>query len=385
MIVAGVMSGTSADGIDVALVRIQGRPPSIRFQLLHHYETAYPDALRRAVLAAMADPKASVPDLARLNVRLSEAYADAVIAACRAAGVERADLIGCHGQTIYHQGFSSTFLGKKIATTWQLGEGSWIAARTGTPVVSDLRHADMAAGGRGAPLVPFFDFLAYTHRKRQRVVLNLGGIANVTVLPPHAAAEQVIAFDTGPANMIIDACVEALNAGKRHYDTDGKLAAKGRAKTDVVEDLMANRYFALAPPKSAGREEFGREFARGFLKRMARFRTEDVIATATAFTAESVAFSIDRFAPRVEKAGSADLIASGGGTRNPTLMRMLAERVASLGYKLITTDSLGLPSQAKEAVAFAVLAHETWHKRPANLPSATGASRPAILGKVSYV
>ncbi|MEO8727473.1 MAG: anhydro-N-acetylmuramic acid kinase [Acidobacteriaceae bacterium] len=379
------MSGTSVDGIDVAVVRIEGRPPAIRFRLVHHYAVSYPAALRSAVLAATAAAKASVPDLARLNVRLSRAYADAVIAACAQADIERADLIGCHGQTIYHQGFAARYLGKRLATTWQLGDGSWIAAKTGMPVVSDFRPADMAAGGKGAPLVPFFDFLAYVHSKRQRVVLNIGGIANMTVLPPHATPEQVFAFDTGPGNMVIDACIAALTKGKRNYDAVGKLAARGHADTVIVAELMRGRYFRAKPPKSAGREEFGQEFANALLKRMTHARPEDIVATATAFTVESIAFSIEKFAPSVENPGSADVIASGGGTRNRTLMLLLAERTKRLGYRLKTTDDFGLPSQAKEAVAFAVLAYETWHRRPSNLPSATGATHPAILGKISYV
>jgi anhydro-N-acetylmuramic acid kinase len=385
MIVAGVMSGTSADGIDVALVRIQGRPPALRFQLLHHHTVDYPAHLRKAVLAVMAAPKASVPDLARLSTRLSISYAEAVNAACKSGGIERIDLIGCHGQTIYHQGLSATYLGEKLTTTWQLGDGSRIAALTSAPVVSDFRQADMAADGKGAPLVPFFDFLAFRHRTRQRVVLNIGGIANITVIPPRAESSQVFAFDTGPGNMILDACVEVLSKGRRSYDAGGKLAAKGRVQSDELESLMRHRYFRLGPPKSAGREEFGVEFARELLARMKRFRPEDIAATVTAFTAESIAFSIDRFAPRLAKSGTGDVIASGGGTRNPMLMRLLSQRVEKLGYKLTTTDALGVPSQAKEAVAFAVLAYETWHKRPSNLPSATGASRPMILGKISYV
>ncbi|HEY0565114.1 MAG TPA: anhydro-N-acetylmuramic acid kinase [Terriglobales bacterium] len=378
------MSGTSADGIDVGLVRIHGRPPALRFQLLHLYSADYPAALRKAVLAVMAAPNASVADLARLNTRLSMAYADAVNAACKEALIERADLIGCHGQTIYHQGFPSSYLGAKVATTWQLADGSRIAALTGSPVVSDFRQADMAAGGRGAPLVPFFDFLAYRNRRRQRVVLNIGGIANVSVIPANAKPDHVTAFDTGPGNMMMDAAMSFLSQGKRNYDAGGRMAAKGRVQEDLLLRLMRNKYFKLKPPKSAGREEFGVEFTERWMREHERYQPEDLVATLTAFTAESIAFSVDRFGPRLKKASAGDVIASGGGTRNATLMRMLSDKVERYGYKLTTTDALGLPSQAKEAVAFAVLAYQTWHKRPSNLPSATGASRPMILGKISY-
>ena len=267
------------------------------------------------------------------------AYGEAVNTAVKEAGV-RLDLVGCHGQTIYHQGFAAVYLRQKIASTWQLGDGSWIAAATGAPVVSDFRHADMAAGGLGAPLVPFFDFLAYRHRTRQRVALNLGGIANVTVIPASARAEQVVAFDTGPGNMVIDACVEALMQGRRKYDAEGRLAANGKADESVLRELLRNQYFKLPPPKSAGREQFGAEFARALLKRMAQARAEDVIATATALTAASVATAIVRSAP-LPRGAKGDVIASGGGTRNRTLMRMLAERLYLLGYKLTTTDAFG--------------------------------------------
>ncbi len=383
MIVAGVMSGTSADGIDVAIVRIQGRPPALRFQLLHHLQRPYPLPLRRAVLAAMDAHSAGVADLARLNVRLSKAYADAIGAACKQAGMVHADLIGCHGQTIYHQGFPSPYLGSKVATTWQLGDGNWIAAETETPVVSDFRHADMAAGGKGAPLVPFFDFLAYRHRSLQRVVLNLGGIANITILPPGARPQDVLAFDTGPGNMVIDACVDALTKGKYTYDPEGRLAAQGKIDETVLGRALRHRFFRLPPPKSAGREEFGADYARSLLQRLSGRGSEDVIATATAITAASIAHAIRNHAPSADSV-SGELIVSGGGTRNLTLLRTIEERVNPLGYKLITTDALGLPSQAKEAVAFAVLAYESWHRRPANLPSATGARRAAILGKISH-
>ena len=388
MIVAGIMSGTSADGIDVALVRVQGRPPALRFELLHHYAVAYPAALRRAVLAAMAASRASVPDLARLNVRLSVAYADAVMAACKEAGVARPELVGCHGQTIYHQGYAASYVGERVVTTWQLGDGDWIAARCGAPVISDLRQADMAAGGKGAPLVPFFDFLAFTDRKRQRIALNLGGIANITVLAARAKPSEVVAFDTGPGNMVIDAAMELLTRGKRTFDANGRLAAKGRVDERVLNTLLEAKYFRQKPPKSAGREEFGEPYARAVLQKMRSHKQEDVVATITALTVRSVADAVRRFAPEMSSPirGSrprGDVIASGGGTKNATMMRMLGEELTAMGYRLSTSDEYGVPSQAKEAIAFAVLAYESYHGRPANLPSATGATRPVVLGKLS--
>jgi anhydro-N-acetylmuramic acid kinase len=379
LIVAGVMSGTSADGIDVALVRVLGRGFRTRFELLHHQGFPYPPRVRRAALAMMNAPHAAVADLARLNFLLGDLYADAVRASAKNARLA-IDLVGCHGQTIYHQGAARAFLGRNIACTWQTGEGAVIAARTGVPVVSDFRPADMAAGGTGAPLVPFLDYLLYRHRRRGRIVLNIGGIANLTAIPAKAAPEQVIAFDTGPGNMVIDAVTERLFA--RPYDRHGRIAARGRVLDVVVSELMRQPFFRRRPPKTTGREEFGREFVAGFLRRCRRARQEDVVATATALTAYSISDAVRAFvAPDGDKRFR-EMIVSGGGAKNTTLMSMLAAELT--GLKLRTSDEFGLPSEAKEAVAFAILAYQTWRRVPSNIPAATGAKRPAVLGKISY-
>ncbi len=375
MIVAGVMSGTSADGIDVALVRIEG---ATRVKFLAHRHFSYPRVVRRTVLRLMNAPSASVGDLARLNFLLGELYADAVIQTQQGARLKCA-LVGCHGQTLYHQGEPAKFAGKKLAVTWQTGEGAVIAARVGVAVVSDFRPADMAAGGKGAPLVPFFDYLVYRHSKIGRVALNIGGIANLTAIPAGAAASDVIAFDTGPGNMVIDAVTEAL-LGKS-YDRDGRVAARGRVIDAVLKAILREAFFCARPPKTAGREEFGREFVERFLRRCRRAPAEDMVATATALTARSIADAIRRFALRRGRFG--ELIASGGGTKNRTLMSMLEAELTPLGLRLRRPEEFGIPSDAKEAVAFAVMAYETWHQRPSNVPSATGAKRAAVLGKIS--
>ncbi len=384
MIVAGVMSGTSADGINVAIVRCLGRGLRTRFEVLYHRETAYATGVRRAVLEAMNARAASVADLSRLNFLLAELYADAVLAAERRARVD-VELIGCHGQTIFHQGETAPYLGRKVACTWQTGEGAVLAARTGVPVVSDFRPADMAAGGKGAPLVPFLDFLVYRHRRRGRIVQNIGGIANLTAIPPRAGPEEVIAFDTGPGNMVIDAVTERLFG--KPYDRDGRIAAKGEIVERVVRDLLRHPFFRRKPPKTAGREEFGREFARHFLRTCGRAKKEDIVATATALTARSIVAAVERFVLSRQGAGGTrwDYVATGGGARNRTLMRMLAEELKPLGLRMRDAGDFGVPSEAKEAVAFAVLAYQTWRRRPGNVPSATGADKPVILGKVSYV
>jgi len=385
MIVAGVMSGTSADGINVALVRIQGRATRIegpyRFKLLGHSEYPYPPAVRNFILSTMNAARASVADLARLNVLLGELYADAVKETQRRWRV-KAQLVGCHGQTIYHQGEASAFLGRKLATTWQTGEGAVIARRVGVPVVSDFRPADMADGGKGAPLVPFLDFLLYRDSRVGRVVQNIGGIANLTAIPAGASTNQVAAFDTGPGNMVIDAVTQRFFG--KPYDRDGRIAASGTVRDSVVAEILKESFFRRKPPKTAGREEFGREFVERLVKRCHEVDARDLVATATALTARSIADALRRFVVRSE--GSyRDLVVSGGGTRNATLMAMLANAVQSLGLQIRASDEFGLPAEAKEAVAFALLAFETWHQRPSNIPSATGANRPAILGKISYV
>ncbi len=373
------MSGTSADGVNVALVRMQGRGLRTRLQLLAHREYPYPPRLRGAVLAAMNAKRASVADLARLNFRLAEAYAEAVEETTRKSGFA-CDLIGCHGQTIYHQGESKAHLGRSVSATWQTGEGSVLAARLQVPVVSDFRPADMAAGGQGAPLVPFLDYLLFRHPRRGRILQNIGGIGNLTAIPAGATPNEVIAFDTGPGNMVIDALAKELFG--RPYDPDGELAARGVANRPVLAALLRARFFRAAPPRTAGREQFGREFVSRFLRLCRRLSKHDMMATATALTAESIAASVRQVSRGVR---FHDFFVSGGGTRNRTLMSMLAERLAEWRMRVSTTDAQGMPSEAKEAVAFAVLAYQTWHRQPSNIPSATGAARPAILGKISYV
>jgi anhydro-N-acetylmuramic acid kinase len=413
MIVAGVMSGTSADGIDVALVRVEypatpkggrgGRtrgnesPGQTRMKFLGHADFPYAADLRRRILLSMNSPRATVADLARLNFLLGELYAEAVLATQKRLRIQ-AELIGCHGQTLYHQGAPAPFLGRKLAVTWQTGEGAMVAARTGLPVVSDFRPADMAAGGKGAPLVPYLDYLLYRDPKIGRVALNLGGIANLTAIPAAASLNQVVAFDTGPGNMVIDALAEQLFG--QPCDRDGKIAASGHVLEDALNRFLNDGFFHEKPPKTAGREQFGREFAREFLHACrsgatkARTKTSaatsspkaiekrDVIATATALTVRSIGMAIERLV--LSKGNFSELIVSGGGAKNPTLMAWLGNEVRGLGLHLRSSDEFGIPSSAKEAVAFAVMAYETWNRRPSNVPSATGAKRAVVLGKISY-
>jgi len=389
MIVAGIMSGTSADGINVAFLEVMGSraarprvsgPSPLSFKLVAHAEYPYPRNVRRVVLQAMNARQASVADLARLNFLLGELYAEAVLSTQRRFH-QRAELIGCHGQTLYHQGEPSAFLRHKLAVTWQTGEGAVIAARVGVPVVSDFRPADMAAGGKGAPLVPFLDYLLYRDRRIGRVVQNIGGIANLTAIPAGASSSEVVAFDTGPGNMVIDAVSDRLFG--KPYDRDGRIAASGAVLEYVVARALRLPFFHRRPPRTAGREEFGREFVRQFVKNCGRTDKRNIVATATALTAHSIAEALRRFVLKRDGRFT-EYVVSGGGSNNPTLLAMLVNQLQPLGLKIRASDEFGLPSEAKEAAAFALMAFETWHRRPSNVPSATGANRPAVLGKISY-
>ncbi len=383
MVVAGVMSGTSADGIDVALVRISPAVEKPRLKLLAHHAVSYPAALRRAVLAGMDAKKTSTAELARLNWRLGMAYAETVRAAVEKHRI-KIDLVGCHGQTVYHQGKSEPYAGRRVACTWQLGEPALIAAEMRVPVVSNFRPADMAAGGQGAPLVPLLDYVLFADAKRTRVLQNIGGIGNLTAIPAGGRPSDLVAFDTGPGNMVIDALMEQL-FGKK-YDRDGRVASRGRVLEPVIRNILHERYFAAKPPKSAGREEFGAAFAAQFAEACSKAggKPEDAVATATALTVESIALGFERFVAPRNKTDAVDYIVSGGGAHNATLMKMLRARLEPLGCKVLVTDALGVPSQAKEAVAFALLAWQTWHKLPGNVPAATGAKRDVVLGEICY-
>jgi anhydro-N-acetylmuramic acid kinase len=383
MIVAGIMSGTSADGVDVALVRIAPGKLRPKITLLAHHGFAFSPALRRAVLAAMNAASTSTAELARLNWRLGIAYAEAVSATLKRHPV-KLDLIGCHGQTLYHQPRPAAYAGRRFACTWQLGEAQLIAATLGIPVVSNFRPADMLAGGQGAPLVPLLDYALFADSRRGRVLQNIGGIANLTAIPAGAAPENLIAFDTGPGNMVMDALSQLLFG--KPFDLNGDLAAEGVVLAPVLSGALRNPYFQLKPPRTAGREQFGREYAARFAANCRRHsgKPEDALATATALTAETIAQSYKKFVRRKMKSAAVDYIVSGGGARNATLMAMLAQRLKPMGCELAVSEEFGLPAEAKEAAAFALLAWQTWHRLPGNVPAATGAARPAILGQVTY-
>jgi len=340
MRVAGLISGTSVDGIDVAICDITDQAISLAASAT----VPYPREVRREILA-ISNANVHVGDLSRLNFLIGELFAEALLDVADPSGIE---LIGSHGQTIYHHRQS----------TLQIGEAAVIAQRTGKPVVADFRVADVAAGGQGAPLAPFLDYRLFRHPERHRVALNIGGIANITVIPAGARPENVIAFDTGPGNMIMDALAPP-------FDRDGEKARAGRVNEVLLAGLLADPYYTQAPPKSVGREQFGQDFVE---------RTGIDIATAAELTVRTIAMAINRY-PATQ-----GVIVSGGGAHNVFLMERLR---TVLKARVISSDELGVDVDAKEAMLFALLAYETWHLRPGNLPSATGASKPKVLGKIS--
>ena len=388
MLVLGLMSGTSADGIDVALIRItgaaQGLPSTSRARLVNFAAFPYPPAVREAVLRLANGAATTTREISQLNFRLGELFAAAALRACRKFRISphRISLIGSHGQTLYHQGAATAFLGARVASTLQLAEPAIIAARTGITTIADFRPADMAAGGQGAPLVPFVDYLLYRDSRRGRVALNIGGIANVTVIPAGAPSKRVFAFDTGPGNMIVDALAAHFTRARLRYDREARMARRGRLVPELLDELLAHPFFRKRPPKTAGREEFGAPYVEHLIAaaKRRRVRPNDLIHTATAFTSVSIARTFNTFI--FPRARVDELIISGGGARNPLLVAYLVALLPSL--KIIPADELGVAGDAKEAFAFAVLAYEAWHRRANNLPSATGARHPAILGKICH-
>lgn len=393
MVVAGVMSGTSADGVDVAICRVgSGRRPGAlpRVKVLAHRAFPYTAEVRGAVLAAMnsMDPRAtSTAELARLSWRLGEVYAAAVRETMQRTGLQP-ELVALHGQTIYHQAKTASYLDSPLRCTWQTGEPAVLVERLGLPVVSDFRTADLAAGGQGAPLVPMLDVALFQHATRNRILLNLGGIANLTALPAGGGIGDVLAFDTGPANMVVDACMERLTG--KSYDCGGKVAERGTVLEPVLRELMADPYLGAQPPRSCGREQFGTAFAERLMARCEAesATTADVVATATAFTAETVLEAYRRFVwphlgQRAPLAKATEVFVSGGGAHNVTLLKLLKKGFEPLYVTVRTTEDAGIAVEAKEAAAFALLGWLSWHGLPGNVPAATGASRAVILGRIS--
>lgn len=362
----GLMSGTSVDGIDAALIRIH---PDHRFELIQFLNQPYTESQREQILALCDSRRANVAKICRANMELGELFAQAVLNLARQAGIELSsiDFIGSHGQTIYHIPGHSTL---------QIGDPAVIANRTGIVTVGDFRPADIALGGQGAPLVPYFDQIFFAHLAPV-AVQNIGGIGNVTVVTGKNHSLPAIAFDTGPGNMIIDGVVELISHGKLKYDRDGKMAAQGKVHGELLGRLLSHPYFQKDPPKTTGRELFGRQYARDLVESLA-IPPDDLVATVTAFTAQSIADQYKRFI--LPYCDLQQVIIGGGGSNNPTLLAMLQ---ALLDIPVRIHEDVGISSDAKEAIAFAYLAEATLSRRVNNVPEATGA-KPGVLGKVCY-
>ena len=378
MRVIGLMSGTSADGVDAALVEVTWADGRLRANPLATTCTPFTDDLRFEILAACDPSTGTVDRICRLNARLGEVFARAAALVSDVAGVSLADieLIGSHGQTIYH----AVGPGESHPSTLQIGEPSVIAERTGCTVVANFRARDIAAGGQGAPLVSYVDYLLFSDPERTRALQNIGGIANVTLLPAGGLATDIVAFDTGPGNMVVDALMEELR--QLPFDRDGLVAAAGTVNEEVLAKLLGDTFFEIAPPKTTGRELFGRAYAA----RLTTFGRErgmqpaDLVATALALTARSIAVAYQRYLPRID-----EVIVSGGGASNPVLLAWLESSLGDLGIAAVVrrSDEIGMSSEAKEAIAFAVLAYETIHGRPSTLPRSTGADHPSVLGVIA--
>ncbi len=415
--VVGLMSGTSADGVDAALVEIRGtdeagideagaeevgaagaierseaaeqapdayEPPPISLGNVVFRRIPYPPDLRARLLALMRPETSSIDEVCRMNFVLGEVFAAAALEVIRAAGTgpEEVDLIGSHGQTVYHVPEPETCCGVRTASTLQIGEPSVIAERTGVTTVADFRVRDVAAGGQGAPLVPYADYILFRDARRTRIIQNIGGIANLTALPAGCTLADVFAFDTGPGNMVIDGVVSVATCGRSAFDEDGRLAAAGRVRDDLLTWALSHPFLAKEPPKTTGREEFGLQYAQEMMARASALGIpcEGVVATATALTARSITESYRKWVvPRC--GGHVDeVVVGGGGAYNPTLLAMLRESLP--GVAVLTHEDFGISSDAKEAIAFAILASEAVAGRPANVPAATGAGRRVVLGKI---
>lgn len=368
MKIIGLMSGTSADGVDACVAEIGERGGRIRAESLAFICIPYAKKMRERILGAK-----TAEDVCRLNFALGEIFADAAIRAAKAARIplRKIDAIGSHGQTLFHVASGPE------RSTLQVGEPCVIAERTGVLTVADFRTRDIAAGGCGAPLVPMVDYLLLAHPKRDRVALNIGGIANVTLLPAGCRERDVVAFDTGPGNMVVDGLISLISRGRARFDRNGAAAGRGHISISLIEELLVDKYYSLPAPKSTGREKFGLEFAEKLLAKAARRKlsNDDIIATATALTACTIAGSVI-----AHKMQSAEIIASGGGVHNRTLMNLLAALLPEA--RVMRSDEFGIPADGKEALAFAVLAYLTLTGRPGNLTGATGAARQSVLGKI---
>lgn len=381
----GLMSGTSVDGIDAAVVEIITVNAGIKIKLCAFENIPYSSSVRKKIMELFDVDTSTVDKLGYMNFLLGELFAQAALQVIKKAGLEAEDIdfIGSHGQTVYHQPQVSNEDGYDIRYTVQIGEGAVISARTGIPCVSDFRVADMAAGGQGAPLVPFTEYLLYSDEGKNVLLQNIGGIGNITIIPAGKNIWEISAFDTGPGNMIIDGLVQKTSKGRLLYDPGGEAAKKGTVNDSLLKRLINNPYFDAVPPKSTGRELFGKDYTEMVYQYMLEnnISNEDGIATVTYFTAWSIADSYRRY---IKPRCSADyIVLGGGGSYNNTLVNYIKTEMSAYNVQTYTQEQLGYSSDAKEAIAFAILADYTVAAKTNNIPGVTGASKAVVMGKIS--
>jgi anhydro-N-acetylmuramic acid kinase len=380
--IIGLMSGTSCDGIDACLVNITGNGSSTQIDIIGFEVYPFKEKIRNLIFEASDETIGTVDKICQLNFTLGKLFADAArqIAEKLSIPLSGIDIIGSPGQTIYHISSLKENTDKEVRSTLQIGEPSVIAQETGVTTVADFRTRDIAAGGEGAPLVPYADFILFGREGASRVIQNIGGISNVTFLPENGGIDEIIAFDNGPGNMIIDRFAEIMTDGKLKYDKDGELASKGKLNQDLLERLCTHPYLSKPPPKSTGREDFGIHFSDKLFKELRQSNIDvfDAIKTITAFTAKSISDSYKNFILPSNKI--AEVIISGGGTHNPVLFQYMKNYLRDISISKV--DDFGIPSEAKEALSFAILANETICGNPSNVPSATGARESVVLGKI---
>lgn len=378
MYVAGVMSGTSLDGIDVALVHIEGSGIGSKVELIHFTTVPFSNDIKNEIQQALSIENSNVQLICSLNFKLGLRFANAVKEVCKEANfpLGQLDLIASHGQTIYHQPQQD---GTMVPSTLQIGEPAVIAYETNTTVISNFRTMDMAAGGQGAPLVPYSEIILYRHQTKNKLLQNIGGIGNVTVIPSQLSEKSVIAFDTGPGNMVMDEVCQRLF--QLSYDQNGKIAKQGVVIEEILTYCMNHPFLKINPPKSTGREQFGEEFVSELLKRFEKYSKENILTTVTMFTASSIVYHYKEYIlPYYE---IDEVILGGGGSYNDTLVQMIRHGLKDEKCALFLQEDIGYSSKAKEAIAFAILANETYHRNPSNVPSATGAMQSVVLGNIT--
>ncbi|MEE9292782.1 MAG: anhydro-N-acetylmuramic acid kinase [Acidobacteriota bacterium] len=379
-LIIGIMSGCSADGVDAAIVRVRGKGEALSWRLVRHETLQYSPKVRDMILGCSESGSGDVTTLCRINVLLGELFARAITHITQKAGIDlkAVDLIGSHGQTVQHLPESVTLTGIPVRSSLQIGEPTVIAERTGITTIANFRARDLAAGGEGGPLEAYVDYLLFHHRSRGRIALNIGGVTNLTAIPASAGADGVVGFDTGPGNMILDGLVAQITGGRESFDHDGRYGRRGVIRPDVLARLLTHSYLEKPPPKTCGRDEFGRSFLNNLTKRYGTLSNDDLIATMTRFTAESIASACRQHV--MPNNVYEEAIVSGGGALNSFLMEQLRSALPEL--TITSSEEYGLPVASKEAVAVAILANETIFGIPNNLPAATGARHPVVLGSI---